>query len=98
MVETFLCPKCGGENIIGYRFCMTCGEKLAATPEQSDKTCPRCSSQSPPDYRFCGSCGAKLNASCPNCGADVPPDSRYCPNCAFLCGEGRYEPDLGKLS
>jgi predicted amidophosphoribosyltransferase len=83
---------------MGYRFCMTCGERLAATVEPSDKTCPKCGSQSPPDYRFCGSCGAKLNASCPNCGADVPPDSRYCPNCAFLCGEGRYEPDLGRLS
>ncbi len=93
MVETFLCPKCGAENILGYRFCMVCGARLASSVQPSDKTCPKCSSQSPPDYRFCGKCGAKLNASCPNCGAEVPRDSRYCPNCAFLCGEGRYVPD-----
>ena len=93
MVETFLCPKCGEENIVGYRFCMVCGARLASSVQPSDKTCPKCSSQSPPDYRFCGKCGAKLNASCPNCGAEVPRDSRYCPNCAFLCGEGRYVTD-----
>ncbi len=93
MVETFLCPKCGAENIMGYRFCMVCGARLASSVQPSDKTCPKCSSQSPPDYRFCGKCGAKLNPTCPNCGAEVPADSRYCPNCAFLCGEGRYVPD-----
>ena len=93
MIETFLCPKCGEENIMGYRFCMVCGARLASSVQPTDKTCPKCSSQSPPDYRFCGKCGAKLNASCPNCGAEVPRDSRYCPNCAFLCGEGRYVPD-----
>jgi predicted RNA-binding Zn-ribbon protein involved in translation (DUF1610 family) len=91
VVETFLCPKCGEENIMGYRFCMVCGAQLAAAgAQQSDKTCPKCSSQNPTDYKYCGSCGLKLDTSCPNCGADVPADSRYCPNCAYLCGEGRY--------
>lgn len=93
MVEMFLCPKCAAENIMGYRFCMVCGARLAAALAPSDKTCPKCNLQSPADYKFCGTCGAKLNARCPNCGADVPADSRYCPNCAFLCGEGRYVPD-----
>ena len=91
MIETFLCPNCGEENLMSYRFCVTCGTKLAAGGQQSEKTCSKCGSQNPVDYRFCGSCGAGLNASCPNCGADVPADSRYCPNCAYLCGEGRYE-------
>jgi predicted RNA-binding Zn-ribbon protein involved in translation (DUF1610 family) len=90
VVETFLCPKCGEENIMGYLFCMVCGTRLAAAAQQSEKTCPKCDSKNPADYKFCGTCGSKLNASCPNCGADVPADSRYCPNCAFLCGEGRY--------
>ena len=93
MVETFLCPKCGQENIMGYRFCMVCGARLLAAVQPRDKACPKCASESPPEYKFCGSCGAKLNLTCPNCGADVPVDSRYCPNCAFLCGEGRYVPD-----
>jgi len=91
MIETFLCPNCGAENVMSYRFCVTCGTKLAAGEQQSEKTCSKCGSQNPTDYRFCGSCGVRLNASCPNCGADVPADSRYCPNCAYLCGEGRYE-------
>jgi len=91
MVETFLCPKCGGENVMGYRFCVTCGEQLAAGTQQSEKTCSKCSTQNPTNYRFCGSCGVRLNSCCPNCGAIVPADSRYCPNCAYLCGEGRYE-------
>jgi len=90
MVETFLCPRCGEENIMGYRFCMNCGRHLAAGGQQPVKTCPKCGSQNPPDYKYCGSCGSKLDTSCPNCGTDVPADSRYCPNCAFLCGEGRY--------
>jgi predicted RNA-binding Zn-ribbon protein involved in translation (DUF1610 family) len=90
LIETFLCPKCGEENVMGYRFCMVCGARLAAGVEQSEKTCPKCGLQNPSDYKYCGSCGLKLKASCPNCGVDVPTDSRYCPNCAFLCGEGRY--------
>ena len=93
MVETFLCPKCGEENVMGYRFCVMCGEQLAAGEQQAEKTCSKCSTQNPTYYKFCGGCGVKLNSSCPNCGADVPVDSRYCPNCAYLCGEGRYEPD-----
>jgi len=91
MVEMFLCPKCGEENIMGYRFCVTCGTQLAVVGEQSEKTCSECGKQNPTKYRFCGSCGVRLNTSCPNCGANVPADSRYCPNCAYLCGEGRYE-------
>jgi predicted RNA-binding Zn-ribbon protein involved in translation (DUF1610 family) len=91
MVETFLCPKCGEENVMGYRFCVTCGVQLAAGEQQSEETCSKCSTQNPTNYRFCGSCGIRLNISCPNCGAIVPADSRYCHNCAYLCGEGRYE-------
>lgn len=93
MVKNFLCPDCGGENVMGYRFCVACGTQLAAGVQQTEKTCSKCGIQNPINYRFCGGCGAKLNNSCPNCGADVPADSRYCPNCAYLCGEGRYEPD-----
>ena len=90
MAETFLCPNCGEENLMSYRFCIVCGTRLGAGG-QSEKACSYCGSQNPSDYRFCGTCGARLNPSCPNCGADVPADSRYCPNCAYLCGEGRYE-------
>ncbi len=93
MVETFLCPNCGEENLMAYRFCGGCGTRLAAGMQQSAKVCSKCGEENPPNYKFCGDCGAKLDTSCPNCGAAVPADSRYCPNCAYLCGEGRYEVD-----
>jgi len=91
MVETFLCPNCGEENLMSYQFCGACGTKLAAGIQQSEKMCSKCGSQNLPSYNFCGNCGVKLDTSCPNCRADVPADSRYCPNCAYLCGDGRHE-------
>jgi RNA polymerase subunit RPABC4/transcription elongation factor Spt4 len=91
MIETFLCPNCGEENLMSYRFCGACGMKLATGMQQSEKTCSKCGTQNPADYKFCGTCGVKLDSSCPNCGAVVPADSRYCPNCAYLCGDGRHE-------
>jgi RNA polymerase subunit RPABC4/transcription elongation factor Spt4 len=91
MIETFLCPNCGEENLMDYRFCGACGARLAAGVQQPEKTCSKCDTQNPPDYKFCGTCGVRLDTFCPNCGAVVPADSRYCPNCAYLCGEGRYE-------
>ena len=91
MVETFLCPNCGEENLMSYQFCGACGTKLATKMQQSEKACSKCGTQNPIDYKFCGICGAKLDASCPNCGVAVSPDSRYCPNCAYLCGDGRHE-------
>ncbi len=91
MVETFLCPNCGEENLMSYQFCGACGTKLAGRMQLSEKICSKCGSQNVPDYKFCGHCGAKLDTVCPNCGANVPADSRYCPTCAYLCAEGRYE-------
>jgi RNA polymerase subunit RPABC4/transcription elongation factor Spt4 len=91
MIETFLCPNCGEENLMSYRFCGACGKRLAAGMQQSEKTCSKCGTKNEPDYKFCGTCGVRLDNSCPNCGAVVPADSRYCPNCAYLCGDGRHE-------
>ncbi len=91
MVETFLCPNCGEENLMSYQFCGACGTKLAIRMQKSEKVCPKCGAQNAIDYKFCGACGMKLDTFCPNCGAAVSPDSRYCPNCAYLCGDGRHE-------
>jgi predicted RNA-binding Zn-ribbon protein involved in translation (DUF1610 family) len=90
MVETFLCPNCGSENLMHHRFCGNCGARLAAREQMVLKRCPRCGITSPPEFKFCTDCGAVLDLHCPNCGAVVPSDSRYCPKCAYLCGEGRY--------
>ncbi len=90
MVETFLCPNCGAENLMHHQFCGNCGARLAARVQSVVKRCPRCGMESPPDFKFCTDCGAVLDLCCPNCGAVVPSDSRYCPKCAYLCGEGRY--------
>jgi class 3 adenylate cyclase/tetratricopeptide (TPR) repeat protein len=49
------CGSCGTENDAGRKFCIECGEKLAAA-------CPQCGEANPPAARFCGECGAALVA------------------------------------
>ncbi|MCL1974869.1 MAG: zinc ribbon domain-containing protein [Firmicutes bacterium] len=51
-----ICSACGKENLPGTKFCMECGEKLAA-PEK--RICS-CGAQIPPGVKFCGECGAKF--------------------------------------
>ena len=49
------CPKCGGANPDGNRFCGDCGSRLPAR-------CRICGSENPPGKKFCGDCGAGLPA------------------------------------
>ena len=53
MQQTFPCPKCGSQNVVGYESCGACGEKLIAS-------CPHCGASATPGYTFCGNCGKGL--------------------------------------
>ncbi|MCA1570244.1 MAG: AAA family ATPase [Chloroflexi bacterium] len=50
-----ICANCGAENEVGRKFCLECGERLAAA-------CPHCGSPNTPGARFCGECGKALAA------------------------------------
>ena len=73
------CPKCGADLPANAKFCLQCGEKIAA-PASDTITCPKCG-ESTPKGRFCIACGAPLNNKCPNCGADVPAGGKFCLEC-----------------
>src|SRR5258706_9156044 len=46
------CPRCREQNPLGYRFCQSCGVRLA-------QACGSCGAAVPAGARFCGSCGTK---------------------------------------
>jgi class 3 adenylate cyclase/tetratricopeptide (TPR) repeat protein len=48
------CPRCRHENPLGFRFCQSCGVRLA-------QACGSCGAAVPASARFCGSCGAKTS-------------------------------------
>ncbi|MCG2784922.1 MAG: AAA family ATPase [Anaerolineae bacterium] len=49
------CPRCNALNPEYARFCMECGEKLAAK-------CAQCAAELPPNAKFCLECGGKVVA------------------------------------
>jgi class 3 adenylate cyclase/tetratricopeptide (TPR) repeat protein len=48
------CQRCEAENPAGKRFCLKCGQSLAAV-------CPSCATPIEPGALFCGDCGASLS-------------------------------------
>jgi class 3 adenylate cyclase/tetratricopeptide (TPR) repeat protein len=50
------CSSCGSENRPDRKFCLRCGQGLAAR-------CPECGAANEPDAGFCGECGAGLAAA-----------------------------------
>jgi class 3 adenylate cyclase len=56
------CGVCGTTNEAKARFCIECGNRLAAA-------CPTCGSEVPPSAKFCGECGTSLAAG--NAGPDI---------------------------
>ncbi len=53
MQNTFQCPKCNSDNLIGQTFCVNCGHKL-------EYDCPYCGNPVDPSIVFCTSCGSTL--------------------------------------
>lgn len=57
------CPKCGTLNIVGAKFCSSCGAELQVlqTKAETQTTlCPKCGAQNKAGNKFCYSCGAPL--------------------------------------
>ena len=50
------CSNCGTQNILGAKFCETCGTQLASG-------CPNCGTQNNPGARFCRECGTSLGGA-----------------------------------
>lgn len=56
MQQTFPCPKCGAQSVVGQQFCGACGARL-------DSSCPWCGLEQAPGQRFCTGCGIMLGAT-----------------------------------
>ncbi len=76
--EMLTCKKCGAALPANAKFCLSCGERVAAAAEPL--ICPACGKPTPAG-NFCLSCGASLVAKCPDCGKPVPNGSKFCPEC-----------------
>jgi len=53
MQQTFTCPKCGAQNNVGQRFCVTCGQMF-------QYACLHCKNIADPASKFCPHCGGAL--------------------------------------
>ena len=60
------CPTCGTENVLGARYCQSCGVPLET---HQDVACSTCSTTNPWDALYCSSCGLLLGQ--PATGGDV---------------------------
>jgi membrane protease subunit (stomatin/prohibitin family) len=78
------CPKCGTDNDLDARRCISCGAQLMAGGGAANN-CPQCNSPVVPGAAFCGSCGARLVSSnvCGRCGTTMAPGTKFCPACGF---------------
>ena len=63
-----ICPACRHDNPERAKFCLECGQRLAAA-------CPQCGTELPPAAKFCLECGHRLGAAeaAPASSPTVPP-------------------------
>ena len=54
MQQMFRCHKCGWQNVIGQRFCGSCGE-------QFQYNCPHCNTIVDTSFNTCPTCGTELS-------------------------------------
>ncbi|HEX7296851.1 MAG TPA: SPFH domain-containing protein [Pyrinomonadaceae bacterium] len=74
------CPKCGGANAPGAKFCHECGAKMDVGAETVP--CVKCGTALQAGTKFCNECGAKQEKqSCPNCKAELNPGAKFCNEC-----------------
>src|SRR5262249_34636162 len=92
-----ICPSCGSSNTAGNKFCLSCGESLAAPPPiQPVATSapatspmavapPTASPSSPP---------VQGGAACPSCGAANPVGNKFCLSCgsSLMSGVQLFQP------
>jgi len=74
------CPKCGGANAPGARFCNECGAKMEVASQTVP--CIKCGAALQAGAKFCIECGTKQEQqTCPNCKAELSPDAKFCNEC-----------------
>ena len=74
------CPKCGGANAPGGKFCHECGAEMGAATEKVP--CVKCGALLQSGTKFCNECGSKQEKqTCPNCKAELTPGSKFCNEC-----------------
>lgn len=74
------CPKCGADNDLDAKRCVTCGTPLSSG---GGSTCPNCNSTIVAGSAFCPNCGRPLSEhKCPRCGCDTK-GAIFCPNCGM---------------
>jgi class 3 adenylate cyclase len=56
-----ICANCQAENRPDRKFCLRCGQPLAAS-------CPNCGASNEPEAAFCGECGTRLGAAASGAG------------------------------
>ena len=71
------CAKCGKELPANAKFCLDCGQPVAA---ENETVCPSCNAKTPKG-KFCLECGKPLVKKCPGCGVDVPAGGKFCLEC-----------------
>ena len=72
------CANCGAALPAGAKFCLQCGEKVAA--ESNMVVCPSCG-KTVIKGKFCPECGYKFAAVCPKCGMAIPDGAKFCLEC-----------------
>lgn len=74
------CPKCGTDNDLNAKRCISCGTPLQAG---SSNNCPNCNAPLAPGTAFCGNCGTRVtsNDACSRCGTAMPANVKFCPVC-----------------
>ncbi len=73
------CPKCGTDNDLSAKRCISCGSLL----QQGNNSCPHCNAPLPEGATFCGNCGKQVLSDdiCSRCGTPLPPNVKFCPKC-----------------
>ena len=74
-----VCPKCGAPLLPNAKFCLECGEKVAAIVDGMT-VCPGCA-KTVVKGKFCPECGHKLVPVCPKCCKEVPNGAKFCLEC-----------------
>ena len=74
------CPKCGGANAPGDKFCHECGAKMDVASQTVP--CVKCGAALQAGAKFCNECGAKQEKpTCSNCHAELTPGAKFCNEC-----------------
>lgn len=74
------CPKCGGANAPGAKFCHECGAQMDVAAEKV--SCVKCGAALPAGTKFCNECGTKQEKqTCPKCQGELTAGSKFCNEC-----------------